>query len=61
MIEARKPGLVSVNKDPNDCQNIDIATPGDAKVQKQGKEIQRNRVWDLMIAECKNKDYTNCN
>ena len=38
VIEARRPDLVLVNKENNECQIIDIAIPGDTRVTKKEDE-----------------------
>ena len=44
IIEARRPDLVVVNKETKECQIIDIAIPGDARVsRKEDEKMEKYR------------------
>jgi len=56
VIEARRPDLVLVNKETNECQIIDIAIPGDTRVvRKEEEKIEKykelgfeiSRLWNV--------------
>jgi len=56
LIEARRPDIVLVNKETKECQIIDIAIPGDTRVEKKEEEkidkyhelaFEVGRLWEV--------------